>query len=116
VAVGEKTVHQVDHLGNVIRSRGDDLRFLDSEPCAVFKEGRRVRSRVFPDIDSLLCRFADDLVVDIRDVHHMQKLPFALEMPPQNIFKNIGSEVPDVRKIMHRRTARIHPHGDAVRG
>ena len=92
------------------------LRLLDPKARAILKESCRKRRRVFPDIDTLLGRLADDLIVDVRDVHHVPDFPFALQVPAQDIFKNIGSEVPDMGKIMHRWTARIHPYRVAIGG
>src|SRR5688572_14124763 len=105
VAAREETLDEVDHLRDVVRGRRDDVRLLDPQLRAVLEKCRGVRGGVLADADSLLCRFSNDLVVDVGDVHHMDELPLALEMPTQNIFKNVGAEVSDMREIVHGRPA-----------
>ena len=55
-------------------------------------------------------RIANDLVVHIRDVHHvMQGEALLAQEPPQDINMEEGTEVADVPVVVDRRPAAIHP-------
>ena len=56
-------------------------------------------------------RAPDDLVVDVRQVHHLTDLPPAQrERAPHQILEQERAEVPEVRRVVDRRAARVHAH------
>jgi hypothetical protein len=62
-------------------------------------------------------RALDDLVVHIGEVHHLLHFPPAKrEHAPQKIPEQKRAEVSEVRRSVHRRTARVYPHGLTVGG
>src|SRR5262249_35155173 len=66
---------------------------------------------------SLLVRAANDLVVDVSQVHDLTNLPSAqLERAPQKVDKEEGAKIPEVRRVVDRRAATIDAHRLAVRG
>src|SRR5678815_1620614 len=116
VAAREKSLDQLNHLRNVLGRYRDDVGFLYPQAGAVFEEGSSVRRCIGPNIDAFFSSTADDLVVDIRDVHHMLQVPLTLQMTTQDIFKNEGSKVSNMSEIVNSRTACIHPNGGAIGG
>ena len=107
---------QLHHLRNVVGRGSDNVGSLDTELRTVFEKCSGVRRSVTANVYSLLRGFPDDLVVDIGDVHDVQQLPFALQMTPQDIFKNERSEVTNVGKVVDGRSACVHTNRHAVDG
>ena len=58
---------------------------------------------------------ADDLVLDVGDVHHVVELEAARREPAaQDVLKSEGPQVADVDVVVDRRPAGVHAHHVAV--
>ena len=89
----------------------DDFGALDRERLAILQERFGVERRVRFKPLALLKHVADDLVFDVRDVHHMQDFVAEIfQITAQHVDGDEGAEVADVTVIINRRAARIHPH------
>ena len=87
------------------------------EPIAVSQKRLAVLIGEGPDIHAFRDRAPDDLVVHIRNIHHLIKFPtFTLQVTPQDISGNEGPKVPDVYEIVDRRTADVHADRLTVTG
>ena len=79
------------------------------EGLEIFKKGVRIFGGVFRKGGGLLANASDDLVFHVRNVHHVIDLVASkLQITPDEIGKDKGAEVPNVRKVMHCGTATIH--------
>ena len=110
--VRDALLHQLrderNHLGNVVRRRGIDLRRLDVELLKVSEERVLVRFRERGQRHTLRVRPANRLVVDVRQVHHLPDLhAVELDNASEDILERIGAEVADVREIVDRRSAGV---------
>src|SRR5438105_3755975 len=75
------------------------------------------RFRYIPDCDAMLARTLDDLVVYIRQIHHLKNIPSTeLDYAPQQIFEKKCPKVSDVRRVVNRRPAGVHANGFSVSG
>src|SRR5690606_1922658 len=62
-------------------------------------------------------RTPDDLVVDVREVHHLLHFPAGeAQCAPEQILEQERAEVPEVSRIVDRRTARVEADLPAIRG
>jgi len=91
------------HPVHVLGGPGIVLGALDVEAVQVLEEGLDVWSRDLGHGAPLKPGLADDLVLDIGDVHHLQDLvsPEA-QIAAQEVLKDVGPEVPDVGEIVDR--------------
>ena len=113
----KQTAYDIDHLRYVIGRRCDDVRFLDPQLLTVFKEGAGVRLGVSLDVLACLDGSLDDFVIDVRDVHHMFEDPsLAEQVPPQDVFEDIGSQIADMYIVVNGWSARVHSNGGSIQG
>ena len=65
---------------------------------------------VFTERLAGLINAADDLVLDISDIHHVADVEAAKgEVAPDNVGEDKRAEVPDVRVVVHGRAAAVEP-------
>src|SRR5262249_33687370 len=87
-------VHQVEHLWNVASRTRQNIGHLDIEPLQVFKELARIKPRVVVQALSRLFQSANDLVVDVGDVHH---IPHVITAVLQISLENVdGDKCPEI--------------------
>ena len=76
---------------------------------AVFQKRLRVLLRVFLHRDAVARGVADDLVLDVGDVHDVLELVAALlQEAAQHVNRDEGAEVADVSVVVNRRPASVH--------
>ena len=110
VASGLKLPDQGHHVIDVIGRVNGSVGFLDAQPIAVLEKGPGKAVRKGSELsDGLRFGVPDGLVVNVGDVHDV-KDPKALvpQIALQNVLEDEGSEVSDVDKVIHRRTAGVH--------
>ena len=94
---------------------GDDLGLLDGEGVEVLEEGFFEAGGVFADGHPGSGGVADDLVVDVGDVHDV---PGDDSLQPEEAAEDVdleeGPEVADVAVVINRRPAGVHAEGLAV--
>jgi hypothetical protein len=57
------------------------------------------------------CRLPDGFVVDVRQVHDLgDVVTEILQGAPENVLEEKGAEIADVREVIDRRSAGVHPH------
>ncbi len=99
---------------------GIDIGFGDIQDFDVPVESIDVFLGIIVQIYSLSVGPLYSFIIDISDVHHMDHfITHELEESFQKILKNIGTEIPDVRKIIDRRAASVkfdHPGFDRAKG
>ena len=113
--IGDPAIHEsayeVDHLRDVISGLWDVMRFYTVEGLEIFKKGVRIFGGEFCNSGGLLTHAPDDLVLHIRNIHHVIDLIASkLQITPDEIGKDKGTEITDMREIMHRWTTTIHTH------
>ena len=87
------------------------MRFYTVEGLEIFKKGVRIFGGEFCNSGGLLTHAPDDLVLHIRNIHHVIDLIASkLQITPDEIGKDKGTEITDMREIMHRWTTTIHTH------
>src|ERR1700733_4132748 len=98
-----------DHLRNAAGGVRDVLRVLDRKRVEVFVEGLLVFLCVLRDGEAGRRCIADDLVVDVGDVHHMIDGDSLLaDKAAQYIDMEKGAKVADVAVVIDRRAAAVH--------
>ena len=116
-ALVHEALHEFDHLGDEVRRARIVLRTLDAQELAILVEHLDHGIRELADGLLLLGRALDDPVVDVGEVHHLLDAPSAQpQHAPQQVLEEERAEVAEVRRVVDRGTARIQPHGAAVRG
>ena len=106
-----------EHLGNVLGGRRNPLGSLQAKRAAVLEERVYVPPGVLPDRDALARCRRDDLVLHVRDVHHVQEVPAGLpQMPPEDVLEGKRAQVADMDVVVDGRPAGVHPDGPAVSG
>ena len=119
-AIGEAALLELlderDHLGDVFGGvRHDDGREA-AEGVEVFEEGALVARGVVGDGDALRGGVADDLVVDVGDVHDVLDLDaLLLKKAAEQIDMDEGAEVADVAVVVDGGAAGVEGEGLAVR-
>ena len=82
----------------------------------IIEKGRLERSSKFAQRSFCLAHPLDDLVIDVRDIHHvLDGVAFEFEVAPDQIAKNERSPIADVSEIINGRPAAVHPHFSAGR-
>jgi len=110
-------LHQIHHARNMPGSPGQNLRPLNLQRIQIVKKGLLELRRVFPDRHTRRRRIADDLVIHVRNVHHMADAhPLQVQEPPQHIHLQKGAEVPDMPVVVDRRPTGIHAQFDPIHG
>ncbi len=110
---------QIDHLLNVRGRTAHHGGPPDVEAIDVVEERFREEVRDLPDALALLPGTPDDLVLtlvgvvgevthigDVHDVLHL--VAEVLEGASQLVFEDVGSQISDMRKVVHRGTAGVH--------
>ena len=128
VAAGKIGIALFDQRGDdmdiVVNETGgglDDVRALDVELAAVVKERVGVELRDLHDGLMLAFGALEHLVLalvgvggqmpDVGDVHHaVDVIARKAQVLFQHVLHDVGAEVADVCKVVHRRTAGIHLH------
>ena len=106
-----------DHLGDVVRRRGVDLRRLDVQLLQVGEERVLVRLRVVGQSDARGVCAADRLVVDVGEVHHLADLhSVELHDAAEDILERVGAEVADVGEVVDGGSARVEADRVALEG
>jgi hypothetical protein len=114
--VGEGLDHG-DHLGNVFGGTDHVLGALDGEEVHVLKKCLGEFRSVFGDGEAGGSRVADDLVVDVGDVHDViEGEAFHEERATENVHVNEGAEVANVAVVIHGRAAGVDADALAVFG
>ncbi len=111
VAPGRQPLDQGHHLLDVPGGSRVDIRRPDPQRGQVLEKGCDVLCRVDVNVDPLLLRFADDPVLDVRqvaDVGDFVALGFQKAM--EQVLEEDGPEVADVGEVVHRRSAGVHAH------
>ncbi len=114
---GGEALDERDHLGDVVGGAGDLFGALDGEGVHVFEEGLfvfRGCSRSMVEVGR--CGVADDLVVDVGDVHDVADGDAVLlEDAAKEIDVEEGAEVADVAVVVDGGAAGVHAEGLVVR-
>ena len=118
-AIGEAALLELlderDHLRDVLGGVRHDDRIEAAERAQVFEEGLLVARRVVGDGDALRGGVADDLVVDVGDVHDvLDGDALLLEEAAQQIDMQEGAEVADVAVVVDGGAAGVEREGFAV--
>src|ERR1700757_4456428 len=88
----------------------NDLRLLNVQSGGVFKKGFPILRRVLLNRDSGLGGVANNLVIDVRNVHYVMKFVAALaQVTAQDVHGDEGAKISDVSVVVNRGPARIHP-------
>ena len=104
------------HLGNMLGRANHALRPLQTQRLGILQKGFFVSGGVVCQRLVVRQRVADDLVLHVGDVHDVVQTESAGVQPaPQQVVEYERAEIPDVREIVDRRTARIHAHDIVVR-
>ena len=75
----------------------------------VFKKGFLILGRVLLNRDSGLCGVANNLVVNVGNVHDVVKFVSALaQVTAQDVHRDKGAKISDVPVVINRGPARIH--------
>ncbi len=114
---GGELLDERDHLGNVLGGVGDDLGALDGEGVHVFEEGVFVDAGVVADGGVGGEGVADDLVVDVGDVHDVLGGDALLvEEAAEDVDVEKGAEVADVAVVVDGGAAAVHAEGGGADG
>ncbi len=114
---GGELLNEGDHLGDAIRGVGDVFRALDGEGVEVFEEGLLVDAGVDVDGEIDGGRVADDLVIDVGDVHDVLRGDALLmEETAEDVDMEKGAEVADVAVVVDRGAAAVHAEGGGADG
>ena len=107
---------EADHLRYVVGGRRHELRPFEPQLGAVLEERLHVLRGVFSDRNAGGRGGGNDLVLDVRDVHHVAQPPTAVaDVPPQDVLEGKRPEVADVDVVVDRGPARVHADGGAIR-
>ena len=93
------------------------IRPFNPERVEILEERLLERSREVRQWQPAVLAPPDRLVIDIRQVHHALDLqPPILEMPLQEILKNIGAEISNMGEIVNGRPTGVEPHLPGLEG
>ena len=122
-AVGVAFFHEgrdhFHHVRNVFGGGGlgKMIRPFNAERVEILEERLLERSREVRQWQPAVLAPPDRLVIDIRQVHHALDLqPPILEMPLQEILKNIGAEISNMGEIVNGRPTGVEPHLPGLEG
>ena len=105
----ERTDH-LDHSVDValIGSGGEFICALDPQRLDIFEECFFELRSEFREWNFRFSRATDRLVINVGDVHHAIHLVAAqLEMPLEQIFKDVGAKISDMRPAINGRSASV---------
>ncbi len=107
--LGGELLDERDHLRNAAGGAGDVLGVLDVERVEVFEEGALVAGGVLGDGDAGGGGVADDLVVDVGDVHDVIDGDSLLaDEAAEDVDVEEGAEVADVAVVVDGGAAAVH--------
>ena len=107
--LGGELLDEGDHLGDVLGGVGDVLGALDAEGVEVFEEGALEAVGVVGDGEVGGGGVADDLVVDVGDVHDVLDGDALLEEEAaEDVDVEEGAEVADVAVVVDGGAAAVH--------
>src|SRR5215213_2304724 len=105
---GQQVLDNCDHLGNVTRGAGDNVRALAAERVEIFPQRVDVLRGVFVDCQAGLLRLGDDAVFDVSDIHHVRDfVAFELQVSTHDVGGDSAAKVADVAVIPDGRPAVI---------
>ena len=108
---------QRDHLGYVVSRMGDNLGTFKIERGHVLKESGLVFRAVLTDVEVCCRGVANDLVVDVGDVHDVTDIHAdLLQVAAQHVDVDEGAEVADVAVVVDGGSAGVHAEVSAVAG
>ena len=111
MATIDETLHELDHLGNLLRGARAHVRVIDAEGVHVVDEGLGIERRDLLGRLALLLRTLDDLVIDIGDVLDESDLVTAiLQVLAHHVEDEEGTGVADVNVVVDRGATCIHRH------
>ena len=102
-----------DHLLDVLRlrRRWKMLRPLDPQRIKILEKRLLVDRREIRERPPRCARVADRLVIHVGEIHHPQHVePARFQMPLEQILENVSAKISDVRVVIDRRSAGVHPH------
>ena len=86
------------------------LRALDIQRRRVFQKRLLIFRRVLLHRHAIPGRVADDLVIDIRNIHHVADvIPTLPQEPIEQVHRNERAKISDVSVVVNRRPTGIHP-------
>ena len=105
------------HVVDVLGGRRQPLGPFEAQRCAIVEKRLNIGGRVVLDGLPLRRGVADDLIVHVRDVHDVvQPETVGAKGLAQDVHEREGSEIADMREVVHGGTARVHADGVVVRG
>ena len=114
---GAELLDERDHFRDVVSGVRDDFGALDAEGGHVLEEGVLEAFAVGADIESEGGGVADDLVVDVRDVHDVADGdPMLPEGATEDVDVEEGAEVADVAEVVDGGAAGVHTQFAAIGG
>ena len=117
MSCGSKALDERDHVGNIFGGAGDVFGALDIEGVHVLEEGALEAGAVLADGLAGGCGVADDLVVDVGDVHDVvQGEAVEAGGAAEDVDVQEGAEVADVAVVVDGGAAAIEAQGVAVGG
>ena len=103
------------HLRNIFRRAGDDFGAFAAQDVQILEKCLFILRGVLLDGEAGGGGVANDLVVDVGDVHHMaERHAFALEEAAQHIDLQERPEVADVSVVVDGRPASVHAQRLAI--
>ena len=114
---GGELFDEADHIGNAGRGVGDVLWTFDREGVEVFKEGALKLLGVLGDGKASGGGVADDLVVDVGDVHDvLDGYALLANDAAEHVDVEEGAEVADVAVVVDGGAATVHAKGGRADG
>ena len=111
MATIDEALHELDHLGNLLRGTRAHVRIVDAEGVHVIDEGLGIERRDLLGRLALLLRAPDDLVIDIGDVLDEGDLVTAiLQVLAHHVEDEEGARVADVNVVVDRGATCVHRH------
>ena len=109
---GGELLDECDHVGDALGGVGDVLGVLDGEGVEVLEEGFDVLGGVLVDGKTGGSSVADDLVVDVSDVHDVLSGNALLpDKAAEDVDVEEGAEVADVSVVVDGGAATVHAEG-----
>src|SRR5262245_5468471 len=101
--------NELGHLWYVFCSPGHKFGDFQIQRPAILEKGLFKSGGILPHAKMIASGVADDLVVHVRDIHHVIELvAAAAQEASQNVNRDEGAEVPDVSVVIDSRAAGVH--------
>src|SRR5689334_8886779 len=112
---GAEPLDGFDHVLDVFGGRNDALGSLQPQDGAVFQKCGCVDGSVLFQAFVLSYRVANDLVIDIRDIHHMiEDKSVGAQALPEDVDESKCPKITNMREVIYSRPAGVHANGFAV--